>query len=66
MIVFKKGKDVYSKKSGTRMTVEGFTSEGLVVCNFISEEGEYCQAEFEPWELEYAERFRFIPEHLLD
>lgn len=66
MMVFRKGKDVCLKSGGPRMTVEEITKDGMVVCNYISNNGEFSQKTFKPQELEYAERFRFIPEEYLD
>ncbi|MGK7395475.1 MAG: YodC family protein [Candidatus Cyclobacteriaceae bacterium M3_2C_046] len=66
MVTLRKGRDVRLKSGGPRMTVEKVNADGTVICSYIYNFQEYRTEAFKVEDLEYAEKFRYYPENLVD
>ena len=65
MVTFAKGKDVYCKKNGLRMTMQAQTVDGRVVCFFINEKGNQAIGVFEASELDPVTRTKLNPQQFI-
>ena len=52
MVTFTKGKDVYCRRNGLRMTMQEQTVDGRIICFYINEKGNQAIGVFEAAELD--------------
>lgn len=66
MVTYKKGKDVYCRKNGLRMTMQEQVVDGRIICFYINEQGNQAIGVFEASELDSAVKLKVNPKLMLN
>lgn len=65
MVTFTKGKDVYCRQNGLRMTMQEQTVDNRIICFFINEKGNQAIGVYEASELDPVTRVKINPQQVI-